>query len=170
MQKGARVVGVDPGFTDIVTVSEKGMQSKSFSSAQYYEQAKFFRSARKTMRWNKDTLDDVTNLPTSQTSDLEKFENHCRRYIEVLPRITKHRAIKGYRAMRFTRYVYRAKAINAICDLIAPRDGRFSVVMFGDWNGVRYQGKRAARYRRSSSGFDRPPMWTFGRSMSFGHR
>ena len=135
MRHGARVVGVDPGFTDVVTISEKDQPPKRFSSAEYYERALFFRSARKTRRWNENTLEDVSSLPSSKTSDLEKLESHCRRYIEALPRITKHRATKGYRAMRFTRYIYRAKAIDAICDMIAPRDGKFSVVMFGDWNG-----------------------------------
>jgi hypothetical protein len=135
MRHGARVVGVDPGFTDVVTISEKDRPPKRFSSAEYYERALFFRSVRKTRRWNEDTLEDVSSLPSSKTSDIEKLESHCRRYIEALPRITSHRATKGYRAMRFTRYIYRAKAIDAICDRIAPRDGRFSVVMFGDWNG-----------------------------------
>ena len=129
------MMGVDPGFTDVVTVAEKGKPPRSFSSAKYYQDAKFFASARKTHKWNSDTLDDVTNLPSSRTSDLEKLDNHCKRYVEVLPRITKHRATKGYRAMRFTRYIFRNKAIDAICDLIAPNDGKFSGVMFGDWNG-----------------------------------
>ena len=93
-----------------------------FSAAEYYKRAKIFSSARRTRRWNEDTLEDVTNLPSSKTADLDKLKSHCKQYIEVLPRITKHRATKGYRAMRFTRHVYRAKAINAICDMIAPRE------------------------------------------------
>ena len=97
--------------TDIVTISEKGQPPRMFSSAEYYERAKIFSSARRTRQWNEDTLEDVTNLPSSKTADLDKLKSHCKRYIEVLPRITKHRATKGYRAMRFTRYVYRAKAI-----------------------------------------------------------
>jgi hypothetical protein len=131
-----RVVGVDPGFTDVVTVAEVGKKSaRSFSSARYYEMAAFNRSKRRTDKWNQETEALVTQLPSPATSNLEKLKGFTQQYLASLPTLLAHRASKGYRAMRFMRYVHRKKAIDAICDFIAPRDGKHAVVMFGDWLG-----------------------------------
>ena len=134
-KRNSRVVGVDPGFTDVVTVAEAGKGHRSFSSAKYYELATFNRSARSTDRWNRQTEAKVTGLPSAETADLEKCKAYTKVYLKVLPDLLAHRAKKAYRGMRFMRYVNRSKAISVICDFVAPRDGKFSVVMFGDWNG-----------------------------------
>jgi hypothetical protein len=133
--ENSRVIGVDPGFTDVVTIAEAGKGHRSFSSARYYELATFNRSARSTGRWNNQTEALVTSLPSPETGDLEKCAAFTRRYLQVLPTLLAHRARKAYRGMRFMRYVNRAKAIRVISDFVAPRDGKFAVVMFGDWNG-----------------------------------
>ena len=133
--ENSRAVGVDPGFTDVVTVAEAGKQVKSFSSARYYEIAKFNRSARATGSWNAQTESLTHNMPRSDTGNIDKFRDFVKAYLAVLPKLLAHRARKGYRNMRFTRFINRTKAINTICDFVAPRDGKFTVVMFGDWNG-----------------------------------
>ena len=55
-----------------------------FSAAEYYKRAKIFSSARRTRRWNEYTLEDVTNLPSSKTADLDKLKSHCKQYIDAL--------------------------------------------------------------------------------------
>ena len=62
----------------------------------------------------------MAGLPSPETGDLEKSRVFTQRYLAVLPSLLAHRA---------------RKAINVICDFVAPRDGKFAVVMFGDWNG-----------------------------------
>ena len=129
-----RAVGVDPGFTDAVTVAEKGEKPRSFSSALYYEKAKFNRSARSTSRWNAETEQEVSEIPTHETASVEAMTLFVQGYIPLLPQLLGHRFKRGYRAMRFMRYVNRTKTIDAICEFIAPK-GKFTVVMFGDWAG-----------------------------------
>jgi hypothetical protein len=55
-------------------------------------------------------------------------------YLDVVRGLIDHRFNKGYRNMRFLRYVFKQKAVNEICNMIAPPD-QFTVVGFGDWNG-----------------------------------
>jgi hypothetical protein len=54
--------------------------------------------------------------------------------LACLPTLLKHRAEKGYRSMRFLRFVYKKKAINEICEIVAPKN-KVTVVGFGDWSG-----------------------------------
>jgi hypothetical protein len=129
----SRCVGVDPGFSDVVTVSEVGMEkARNFSSARYYELAGFNLSARRTSRWNAKTEAIVQDLPSNETSDLFKMDKFVQNYLRVLPALLEHRAAAGYRYMRLYRYIRRSKAIQTIADFIAP-PGKFNVVMFGDW-------------------------------------
>ena len=134
-EESSTCVGVDPGFTDVVTVSEHGVEkARSFSSARYYEIAGFNLSARRTTKWNAETEAIVQDIPSNETTDISKMEDYVRHYLRVLPAMLKHRATAGYRYMRLFRYTKRAKAIRTIVDFIAP-PGKFNVVMFGDWKG-----------------------------------
>lgn len=142
---GAQKVAADPGFSDIVTVSNDRGETARYSSRKYYEKAGFFKSARKTDKWNAENEQITSNLPTNQTTNTEKFEIFLREYLRCLVPLLRHREHRGYRKMRFFRYTGRQRAIVEICNLIAPRD-RFSHVGFGDWNG----GHRSCVSRRTS--------------------
>ena len=130
---GARVVGVDPGFKDVVTAVSLDGDVSSYGSARYYEAAKFNVSRRRTDAWNDETSHLVAGLerPPSTADRMAVF---VASYLEVLPELIEHRMSRGYRNMRFMRYVHREKAINAICDTVAPA-GRSTIVGFGDWSG-----------------------------------
>jgi hypothetical protein len=67
------------------------------------------------------------------TSTMEGQEALVTDYLDVVRGLIDHRFNKGYRNMRFLRYVFKQKAVNEIC-MIAPPD-QFTVVGFGDWNG-----------------------------------
>ena len=54
--------------------------------------------------------------------------------IIMYPKFFRPKADVGYRNMRFLRYIHKHKAINEICDMIAPK-GQLTVVGFGDWSG-----------------------------------
>jgi hypothetical protein len=133
----AEVVGVDPGITDVVTACYNSTgQTKHFSSARYYEQAKFNRSRRRTDAWNRETADVLFSSTDRRTARLQQAGEHIRELLAVLSDLLTHRAARGYRNMRFTRYQQKQKAVEEIGLLIAPRrtDSRRTVVGFGDFS------------------------------------
>jgi hypothetical protein len=140
--------GVDPGYTDVVTVAhsselrspngpDKSIPSKvtSYSSSRYAEESKQKSSNRLTATWNDDTSKEAASLlldtDRSTSEGLSAFQ---RSYLAVFRTILQSRAKRGYRNLRFTRYVYKQKAVSSICDLIAPA-GKYNVIAYGDWSG-----------------------------------
>jgi hypothetical protein len=134
LESGCARCGVDAGFDDVVTVAWADGTVKSYSSARYYEDAHYNTSRRRIDAWNSHTTGVVAEIPSALTTNMEQLQDHIQTYIQLLPGLLEHRAGCGYRNMRFLRYIGRQKAINAICDLIAPPDVP-TVVGFGDWNG-----------------------------------
>ena len=137
--RGASVVGVDPGFSEVITATVRdGDGTKhvlSYSSSRYYEEAGFKCSKRRTDRWNRDTKSMLDALPSSRSAvNIRGMEDFLRVYLSVLTPVLRHRAEKGYRNMRFMRYTKRQRSIEAVCDMLAP-PGRETVVGFGDWSG-----------------------------------
>ena len=126
-------VAVDPGMTDVATCAFSTGEVKSFSSSQFSQQAGYYTSARRTKKWNAETAELVASIPTSKVASLDGMIAHVRGYLKVLKELLSHRATKGYRSMRFFRYVGKQKTIEKVCDMIAPRD-KFVVVGFGNWN------------------------------------
>lgn len=134
-QNICRVVGVDPGFTDVVTVAVAGENNTmSYSSSRYYEVSKVYLSKRRTNVWNDETAESVLDIPTRCTADVSNLNLFVTRYLAILEGLQLHRFNKGYRNMRFLRSVHKKKAICDICDFIAPAD-KVTLVGFGDWNG-----------------------------------
>ena len=131
---GARSVGVDPGFTDVVTLATRDGQVSSYSSKQYYERAMYNLSRRRTDKWNAETKDIVEGIPTCETTDMDRLQTHIGAYLASLRYLIGHRLQKGYRNMRFMRYCGKKQAIREICLFIAP-DGVPTIVGFGNWNG-----------------------------------
>ena len=123
---------VDPGLTDVATTAYVGGKKKthSYSSSRYYQKALIHTSNRRTAKWNKDTEELVRDAPSCETT-LVKYICH---YLSVLDRMLAHRASKGYRAMRFLRYVKKKEAVEEIVELIAPKEN-VVILGFGDWKG-----------------------------------
>ncbi|PNH12538.1 hypothetical protein TSOC_000503 [Tetrabaena socialis] len=133
---GGTTVGVDPGVTDVATIATLDGRTRRYSSARYYERSKINLSNRRTRKWNAETQGLVEGLPSARTASIEEYAGFVQRYLVVLPELLQHRAAKGYRNMRFLRYVHRQESIHEICEVIAPREGGLVVVGFGDWRGV----------------------------------
>ena len=125
---------VDPGFSDIATTASIGGNIESYSSAKYYDRSKVFLSQRRTNKWNEDTSAIIRCISTGETAKYESYKNHVRDYLMFLPILLKHRTERGYRSFRFLRFIYKKKAINDICNMIAPRE-KITIVGFGDWGG-----------------------------------
>ena len=131
-------VGVDPGVTDVVTVAREDGSVASYSSARYYEAAHFRTSARRVEAWNAETrylMAGLEGLSRGRTADLPALEAYARAYLAVLRELLEHRSERGYRSMRFLRFVGKQRAVDAICELVAPRASGLTVVGFGDWAG-----------------------------------
>lgn len=134
-------VGVDPGVTDVVTTATYAVgagvpTTASYSSSRYYHDAKFKLSKRRTDRWNAETTELTAGLDVvADRSTVAGTSVAIAAFLVVFRDLLAHRAAKGYRNMRFMRYVHKQRTVASICDTIAPRD-RLSVVGFGDWSGV----------------------------------
>ena len=139
--RDVQFVGIDPGFTDVVTMSmidQSGQtQSRSFSSSDYYERAKVKRGIRLTKRWNEETkaLTDLVTRGGSKTTDVQKLNQWLEPYLSSLQSLLDHRERKGYRRERFFRYIKKQAYVQSVCDAIAPKDVCMVVIGFGDWSG-----------------------------------
>ncbi len=133
------IVGIDPGFSDVVTVtSGNDGKTKSFSSAEYYQGAMYNTSRRRTDKWNAETRGLVESIPTCETASVDRFTAHLQAYLLHLPALIQHRMAKGYRNMRFLRYCWKKRMVQRISEFIAPRKeetDEVTIVGFGDWQG-----------------------------------
>lgn len=149
LEAGTLVATVDPGFSDVVTVAtgrvveKEGKKDvlfdgkgavKSYSSARYYQVAKVTSSRCWIDRWNKETQTKTDRIPAPCTTDYGAMRSYTRAYLVALPSVLQHRASRGYRNLRFRRFVHRQKAIDEVCCMIAPA-GQSVVVGFGNWAG-----------------------------------
>jgi hypothetical protein len=132
--------GVDPGMSDVVTVSRTDGAGRpatvtSYSASRYYEKSKIKASKRRTDKWNAETAAEVASLRLDvDRSTADGMRQHITAYLAVVRGLIRHRMEKGYRNMRFMRRVHKAKAVSEICDLIAP-PGQFTIVGYGNWGG-----------------------------------
>lgn len=140
-----RTVSVDPGYTDVVTTFTQTFMEgapttsdgvvRSISSAAYYDRAKYLRSQRWTWRWNKETRREASSLLPAEVASIHDFTLHLHSLLAVHRELLQHRFDRGYRNLRFLRYVHRQRAIREICEFIAPSSTEVrTVVGFGSWN------------------------------------
>ncbi len=141
--------GIDPGVTDVVTVARttelNGLKDgadksvpakvKSYSASRYAEASKQKASNRRTAVWNRETDDAILLDTQSDRSTSLGYQSFVKSYLATFRTLLEHRAKRGYRTMRFMRYVFKQRAIAEICDLIAP-DGYYTVAGYGDWRGL----------------------------------
>lgn len=77
---GKRVLGIDPGRTNIFTVVEKdvhgGFKTTTFSRRQYYAESGMFDAREKSARWNLNLQNELLDLSQNspKTLDLAKFQ------------------------------------------------------------------------------------------------
>ena len=141
--------GIDPGISDVVTVAHTEdpdaikqdrkdidvSKVSPYSGSRYYEDAKVKIASRRTTKWNQETKDAVGRLDhMADRSSVAGLSQFMITYLGELRDLLSHRAQRGYRNMRFMRYVFKQKAVQSICDLIAPKD-KHTFVGFEDWNG-----------------------------------
>ncbi len=134
-EKYLRVIGIDPGVTDFVTIVDRDGNVQSYSSARYYEESKVNHSRHRIDKWNLETASIVEGIPGNDTASLGRWEAYIEAYLAKLPTLLRHRARRRYRDLRFLRFVHKQRAVADICDLIAPKD-KITFVGFGNWSGL----------------------------------
>ena len=83
------VAAVDPGVTDIVTVTGLDGGTRSYSSEQYYRKGLIFKSQRQTDIWNLETADIVGDIiPDRDSSRSEQIGAYARFYMGATPILT----------------------------------------------------------------------------------
>lgn len=134
----ADTVGVDPGISDVVSCSRVSTSDTTthYSSARYYQKAMFNMTRRRTDAWNSETIHLLTGLTSARTCRVALLSQHISGMLACVTPMLQHRALKGYRNMRFLRFRSRQKAIHEICVLVAPlrTDGNVTIVGFGDFS------------------------------------
>jgi hypothetical protein len=132
---GCRTIGIDPGVSAVVTGIDSNGSIIKYTSSRYYEKSKVYCTGRMISKWNAETADIVSAMPSSKTCNLELLKDFARVYLQRIEVLLQNRMDKGYRNARFMRFVNKQKALNDICDLIAP-PGANTIVGFGNWRGV----------------------------------
>jgi hypothetical protein len=136
--------GVDPGVSDVVVVASK-LTGASYSVGKYAHKALIPKSNHVTSKWNEETAAEIARIRNDvNKSNMEGLSEFTRSYLSETRALHSHRATRGYRNMRFTRYVAKQRAVSDVCDFVAPRtstiDGKvvhmFNVVGYGDWTGA----------------------------------
>lgn len=138
--------GVDPGVSDVVVVASKlTCNTAPYSVGKYAHKALIPKSNHITSRWNEETASHIAMIRSDvDKSTMDGLSDFTRSYLSVVRGLHAHRATRGYRNMRFTRYVAKQRAVSDVCDFVAPRtstiDGKpvqmFNVVGYGDWTGA----------------------------------
>ena len=126
---------IDPGVTDVVTAAYTNGKTWSYSSAKYYLQSLIFTSNRRTAKWNKETETLVKNAPSVEVAMSNDLAVYIKYYLSVNDKLLIHRSQKGYRYMRFMRYIKKKETVYKIANDIAPKD-KTVILGFGDWKGL----------------------------------
>jgi hypothetical protein len=138
--------GVDPGVSDVVVVASKRTgATSSYSVGKYAHKALIPKSNHVTSKWNEETAERIARIRNDvDKSNMEGLSEFTNSYLSETRALHSHRATRGYRNWRFTRYVAKQKAVSDVCDFVAPRtctiDGKivqmYNVVGYGDWTGA----------------------------------
>ena len=142
-------VAIDPGFDDVFVAAYTDDSIASMSSKEYYHVSKVNYSKRFTKIWNAENITQVEGADENDKTQIGPappgrgmtvregaMNAYVSWFLKAFPALQFHRALRGYRRLRFTRYVHKQLALEMMCDRIAPRvKGRdvTYLVGFGDW-------------------------------------
>lgn len=128
--------GIDPGRREIFVASNLSGQTKRCTTSQYYHKCGIKASKKKTDMWaekyRKDTIE--LNVPSMKTSSLTQAQEHITYMLTHSDDMLRFRMKKGYRKLKFRRYVMRQHALRDMCLDLTAKAGRRTLVGFGDWS------------------------------------
>ena len=133
------VWGVDPGRREVFVASNRAHEVERCSTKQYYHMAGFKRSCKKVQMWEdqneavKKALDRLQKV-TKKTSSSAVLGEYVHELLQHLDTLLTFHVKKGYRDLKFGRYIGRQKALQKLCNQITVKAGRNTLVGFGDWS------------------------------------
>jgi hypothetical protein len=129
--------GLDPGRRDLfVMVNEQG-EMLSCSTREFYQDAKYKLSNARIRHWyeqSPEVLEAIRNMPSKKASESAKLLDYVRFMLPRLDMLLSFHMRKGFRGLKFKRYIYAQKKLHEICKGITKRMGKRTVVGFGDWS------------------------------------
>lgn len=131
------VWGLDPGRREVFVASNDTGEVKRCSTKHYYDMTGYKRSVHKIQRWQKrstEISEALERLPKKKTSESESLRVYISTVLPSLDLLLRFHILRGYRGLKFQRYMGRQKALRKLCDNITATAGRKTLVGFGDWS------------------------------------
>ena len=129
--------GLDPGRREVFVASNEQGEVKRLSTKQFYHEAKFKASTKKIQAWHKlndEISEAITGLPSKKTSEIAGLQVYMQFLFPRLDMLLSFHMQKGYRDLKFRRYVLKQKKLLAICNSLTEKAGRRTLIGFGDWS------------------------------------
>ena len=129
--------GLDPGRREVFVASNEQQEVKRLSTKQFYHEAKYKASNRKIESWHKlndEIAESITKVPSKKTSDVASLQAYMQFLFPKLDLLLRFHMQKGYRDLKFRRYVLKQKKLNEICDSLTEKCGKRTLIGFGDWS------------------------------------
>ena len=100
------------------TACNEAGQVKSHTTRQFYELATYKRSAQTVQAWYKSTPDVqqiIMEMPSAKTSSLGALQAYVQYLLPVLGKCLRFHMQKAFRGLKFSRYIFALKQLQAIC-------------------------------------------------------
>lgn len=129
--------GLDPGRRDLFVASNQHGDIQRCSTRQFYHESGYKYSTKKIRTWqdkHSAVKEAIHNMPSKKTSRLDLLQKHISFLLPRLDMLTQFHLKKGFRDLKFTRYVLAQKKLLKICRQLTKASGRATTVGFGDWS------------------------------------
>ena len=131
------VWGLDPGRREVFVASNDDGEVKRCSTKHYHDITGYKQSVKKIQRWQKRSTpisDALESLPRKRTGESESLRCYIETVLASLDLLLNFHIERGYRGLKFKRYIGRQRALRKLCDHITAKAGRNTLVGFGDWS------------------------------------
>ncbi|CAL8461365.1 g896 [Coccomyxa elongata] len=131
------VWGLDPGRREMFVASNDAEKVQRVTTRQFYHDAKYRESNAKIKGWqdrDPEILGAFRNMPSKKHSHLEGLQAYVGYLLPMLDTLMRWHMRKGFRDLKFKRYVFAKKVLRTICQDLTREAGQNTLVGFGDWS------------------------------------
>lgn len=134
--KGKRVLGVDPGRTNILQVVEElpdgTFQTWKLTRSSYYRDSGVFQAAKESQRWNRQIKNQLESLSMASPkgASLESFKRYIETWLKVKEAVFKEYNKKKWKEQRMRLYGGKKRVFANFLNRI-DREGVETVLAFG---------------------------------------
>ena len=137
MMSKAERWGLDPGRRDLFVASNQQQHIQRCSTRHFYQEAGYRYSARKIKTWQNgdaEIAESIHNMPLRKTASVEELQTSIRFVLPRLDGLIRFHMSKGFRDLKFKRYVLAQRKLQQICRQLTAKSGKQTIVGFGDWS------------------------------------